>query len=74
MRPYKEGEVDFFAIYFPLAAGIYVLPVEVASAAGCLRVDPVLNGQQKLLRWATDYTLDKHIEFLREAQTRSALG
>ncbi|MDT4952870.1 MAG: endonuclease, partial [Acidobacteriota bacterium] len=65
MRRYKEGEVDFFAVYFPPSSSIYVVPFGVVSGEGCLRLVPVLNGQQKLVKWAAEYTWEKHIDCLR---------
>lgn len=65
MRRYKEGEVDFFAVYFPPSSSIYVVPFGVVSGEGCLRLAPVLNGQQKLVKWAAEYTWEKHIDCLR---------
>jgi PD-(D/E)XK endonuclease len=56
MRRYREGEVDFFAVYFPPTSSIYVLPFGVVNGEGYLRLAPVLNGQQKLVKWAADYT------------------
>ena len=52
MRQYREDEVDYFAIYFPKTAGIYVVPFGAAGGFGRLRVAPVMNGQQKLLRFS----------------------
>lgn len=68
MRGYRKEEVDFFAIYFPPHKSIYVLPACEVNGDGTMRLIPVLNNQQKLIRWAADYTWDKHIAFLREAQ------
>lgn len=65
MRRYREGEVDFFAIYFPVTNSIYVVPLAEAGRYGRLRVAPVMNGQQKLIRWASDFSWEKHIEQLR---------
>jgi hypothetical protein len=63
-RPYSKTEVDYFAVYYPLADSIYVVPLKICGSDGCLRLDPVLNGQQKLIRWAKDFTWMKHIEEL----------
>src|SRR5438128_9714804 len=61
-RAYDEDEVDYFAVYYPPDDSIYVVPrVVCGKGAGCLRLEPVLNGQQKLIRWASDYTWEKHI-------------
>jgi hypothetical protein len=65
MREYREDEVDSFAIYFPKTSEIYVVPFGVSNGTGCLRLSPVLNGQQKLIRWAKDYTWEKHIDNLK---------
>jgi hypothetical protein len=55
-RPYTESEVDYFAIYYPAMDSIYVVPFQACDGDGCLRLDPVHNGQQKLIRWAKDFT------------------
>ena len=65
-RNYTEEEVDFFAVCYPPADSIYVvLRSFCGNGFGCLRLEPVLNGQQKLIRWARDYTWEKHIAELR---------
>ena len=66
MRPYREDEVDFFAIYFPIDDRIYVVPSNLVNGDGCLRLNPVLNGQQKLVKMAVDYSWSRHVEQLRE--------
>jgi hypothetical protein len=68
MRSYRADEVDFFVIYFPPADAIYVMPSKVATGDRFLRLDPVLNGQHKLIRWAADYTWEEHVETLRESE------
>jgi hypothetical protein len=71
-RTYTEDEVDFFAVYYPPADSIYVVPRSFFGRGfGCLRLEPVLNGQQKLIRWARDYIWEKHITELR-AESLSA--
>lgn len=72
-RAYDEGEVDYFAVYYPPNDSIYVVPRAFCGKGfGCLRLDPVLNGQQKLIRWAADYTWEKHIAQLKtEAEASS---
>lgn len=65
MRRYREDEVDFFAIYYPPTDNIYVMPSSLVTGDCRLRLDPVLNGQQKLIRWAADYTWEQHIERMR---------
>ena len=63
-RPYTETEVDYFVIYYPPTDSIYAVPFKKLEGTGCLRIDPVLNGQQKLIRWARDFTWKIHIEEL----------
>jgi PD-(D/E)XK endonuclease len=65
-RAYAEFEIDYFAIYYPPTDSIYVAPRAACGGSdGCLRLDPVLNGQQKLIRWAADFTCEKHIAELQ---------
>lgn len=73
MRSYRMDEIDFFAIYFPPAGKIYVVPSRLMTGDRSLRLDPVLNGQQKLIQWAADYTWEKHIEQLRKDKTGCSL-
>jgi len=65
MRRYTEGEVDYFAVYFPPGANIYVVPLGVIGIDGFLRLTPALNDQRKFIRWADDFTWEKHLEQLR---------
>lgn len=65
MRRYEVGEVDFFAVHFPPTGALYVVPFEAMGTHGCLRMAPVLNGQRKFIRWAEDFTWEKHVGRLR---------
>lgn len=65
MRRYREGEVDFFAVYFPQASRLYAVPFGVIGVDGLLRLRPARNGQRKFIRWAEDFTWEKHLERLR---------
>jgi hypothetical protein len=71
MRRYTETEVDYFAVYYPSRDSIYVVPFKICDSDGCLRLDPVLNGQQKLIRWAKDFKWAKHIEELTGLSTQN---
>lgn len=65
-RAYTRNEVDFFAVYYPTDCSIYVVPrADCAGGFGCLRLDPVLNGQRKFIKWARDYTWEQHVAKLR---------
>lgn len=69
-RPYRNGEVDFFVVYCPVNKKLYAVPAENHGAHGCLRIEPVKNGQRKLVRWAADFTWEKHVELLRNEYAR----
>ena len=69
-RPYKNGEVDYFAVYCPSNGNIYAVPAENHGVQGRLRLTPARNGQAKLVRWAEDYTWEKHIKELRDQCAR----
>jgi hypothetical protein len=73
MRRYRVDEVDFFAVYDPQGDKIYVVPSAAMSIDGYLRLEPVLNGQQKFIKWARDYTWEKHIAAL-ESEFSPALS
>lgn len=68
MRRYKAGEADFFVAHFPPTGSLYVVPFEAMGTHGCLRMTPVLNGQRKHIRWAADFTWEKHLERLRREE------
>jgi len=63
-----HGQVDFFAVYCPETAGVYLIPIshlDVDSAAS-LRVAPCRNNQSKRVRFAADYEIGRiAIEELR---------
>ncbi len=64
-RRYESDEVDYFVVYCPSTETLYAVPAENHGMHGRLRLSPVKNGQVKLVRWATDYTWERHIEELR---------
>jgi hypothetical protein len=61
VRLYDETEVDYFAVYYPPTGAVYVVPLKECNGGGCLRLAPVNNGQQKLIRWARDFTWENHL-------------
>jgi PD-(D/E)XK endonuclease len=54
-----EGQVDYFAVYCPETAGVYMVPIGdlPLMAAAHLRVDPPRNNQSKRIRFAADYQI-----------------
>jgi hypothetical protein len=65
-----QGEVDYFAVYCPETAGVYLIPIEdiPPRRMGALRVEPPRNNQRKGIRFAA------HYEIGRVPITRSANG
>ncbi len=64
-RPYRRGEVDYFVAYCPNNETIYAVPAENHGVAGRLRLNAVKNGQMKLIKWAANYSWERHVEELR---------
>jgi hypothetical protein len=65
MRRYKENEVDYFAISCPQLNELYGIPLADAKVTASLRVEAAANKQEKYIRWAKDYSWEKHIAELR---------
>lgn len=56
-RDYR-GEVELFAVYCPVTAETYLVPVDhVGRTEGCLRLQPTRNGQARGVRFAAPYAL-----------------
>ena len=57
-RTYR-GEIDYFAVYCPETAGVYLVPVNDVPSRSIarLRVVPARNGQEKRIRHAADYEI-----------------
>src|ERR671939_551673 len=66
MRRYEKGEVDYFAIYCPQLNELYGMSFEATKGSASLRVEPAINKQEKFIRWAKNYSWDKHIAELKE--------
>lgn len=73
-RPYAEGETDFLAVYYPTNNMLYGVPAKNHLAHGWLRLEPPRNKQAKMIRWATDYSWDKHLEELKGNYARQELN
>jgi hypothetical protein len=57
-RPYV-GLAHIFGVYFPPTRSIYLVPLDVAGFHGWLRLEPTRNNQQKGVRFAADYEIDR---------------
>jgi PD-(D/E)XK endonuclease len=66
---YREGEADYFAIYCPELDRVYVTKAR-EGVFGKLRVRPTGNNQQMFVKWAEDYTFEKHVEALKKTGRR----
>jgi hypothetical protein len=64
-RAYRSGEVDYFVAYAPATKTIYAVPADGHGVEGRLRLHPARNGQSKLVRWAADYSWERHVEELK---------
>jgi hypothetical protein len=53
------GQIDFFGVYCPQTAGVYLVPIEEANVTrSCnLRVVDARNGQKKAIRSAARYEI-----------------
>jgi hypothetical protein len=56
-----HGQVDFFAVYCPETAAVYLVPISdlPITTQGALRVEPPRNRQRKLIRYAAHYEIAK---------------
>lgn len=54
------GLADVFGVYFPPTETVYLVPIEaVASFEGRLRLEPTRNNQKRLIRFATEFEIEK---------------
>lgn len=57
-KPYAMNECDFFGVYCPETAGVYLVPLLITGARECkLRVDPPRNGQHTGIHFASQYVV-----------------
>jgi hypothetical protein len=61
---YEENEADYFVIYCPELERVYAMKSR-QGIFGKLRVEPTGNNQQMYVRWADDYSFEKHVEELK---------
>ena len=54
------GEIDIFAVYCPETRDVYMVPCdETTRGHTTLRLRPTANRQEKGIRWAADYALER---------------
>ena len=62
IRKGYKGEADYFGVYSPDTGKVYLVPVEDApDSAVTLRLEATKNNQQKGVRWAEDFEIEKVI-------------
>src|SRR5664279_1212425 len=73
-RSYR-GLADIFGVYFPPMRSVYLVPIDaVAEFRGSLRLEPTRNNQQRGIRFASDFEIDRWTaDSLRELVSDPAL-
>ena len=61
---YKENEADYFVIYCPQLETVYAIKAR-EGVFGKLRVQPARNNQQVFVKWAEDYSFERHVAALK---------
>lgn len=61
-RPYHK-EADYFGVFEPVSKMVYLVPVDEHNSNGSIRLTRPKSNQQKGIRYAVDFSLDK---FLKE--------
>jgi hypothetical protein len=61
IRRVYRGEIDFFAVFCPETAGIYLVPIDDVPTASSarLRVEPARNAQVRGVRQAAQYEIGR---------------
>ena len=65
VRGNRVEEFDYLAVYDPQSDAIYVIPSTMMEADGRLRIEPSRNGQEKLVKWASNFTWERHLALLK---------
>jgi hypothetical protein len=54
------GRADIFGVYFPPDEAVYLVPIDaVTRFSGRLRLEPTRNNQQRGIRFASDFEIDR---------------
>ncbi|HWS86035.1 MAG TPA: group I intron-associated PD-(D/E)XK endonuclease [Pyrinomonadaceae bacterium] len=69
--PYREDEVNFFAVWCPENEQLFAVPAEQSlNTEGRLRLAETRNCQAKKIRWAREFAWERHIQELKAERTR----
>jgi len=67
------GLADVFGVYFPPTETVYLVPIEaVASFEGRLRLEPTRNNQKRLIRFASEFEIERWSQESLRAQLTGA--
>jgi hypothetical protein len=67
------GLADVFGVYFPPIETVYLVPIEeVASFEGRLRLEPTRNNQKRLIRYASEFEIERWSQESLRAQLTGA--
>src|SRR3954453_18529796 len=67
------GLADVFGVYSPPTEAVYLVPIEaVASFEGRLRLEPPRNNQKRLIRFATEFEIERWSQESLRAQLKMA--
>jgi PD-(D/E)XK endonuclease len=69
------GLAHIFAVYFPPKKSVYLVPLDAVGAfRGYLRLEPARNNQQRKVRFAADFEIDRwSVEQLLEVKRSAEL-
>jgi hypothetical protein len=68
------GLADVFGVYFPPTETVYLVPIEaVASFEGRLRLEPTRNNQKCLIRFASEFEIERWSQESLRAQLTGAV-
>jgi hypothetical protein len=72
MQPYF-GLAHIFGVYFPPRKSVYLVPLDAVGFNGWLRLEPTRNNQQRGIKFAADFEIDRWShESLLEVKRRAS--
>src|SRR5437868_5739481 len=64
---YREGEIDVFAVWCPENQQLFAVPaMHPFTVEGRLRIQETKNFQEKKIKWAREFSWERHINQLRD--------
>jgi hypothetical protein len=69
-----EGRADVIAVHVPELDEVFIVPVgDCPRSEGCLRLDAAKNNQQRRIRFAASYSVDRWMRSLNNDRPRPHL-